>query len=294
MAGHIGSCNVRLIDGQDCPLPTACQLRDRGDLRVYPLVRGDSLLEWNLRTIAGVRKWDAPLEVAIDYSHVNMPQTAAWMELSAYAERGDTYTINKQLVFGNEQNVHFRLRIRSAIGDIYITQPVAWSDDIPARQQSTYREAIRRWGNRLRAGELRQGLLLKRKRWGLYCDTCRDRDGGQQNQSRCLTCYDTGFDGGYYLYPGCVGVDADTQQLSESFDFSKSYTQEGPYSKFLLLNVPQLYPGDVWVDTSNDDRWILGSPMVTTMRLGNVELFRSLPAARIDFTHVIYDFPTGS
>ena len=273
-----------------CEAPP-CQALSDGSLRVRPMVRGPTVLDWDLRTIDEIRSWPGPIEVAIDYSRTGNRDPDAWTEYIGYTERPPQHGITEQLSFGSDFNLHFRLRVRSATGDILATRPVSWFDDVPIRQRPIYLELTRRWSQRGRTGELRPGILLKRRRWGERCTVCRDRDGGQQIKTQCLACYDTGFTGGYYLDRRCFYADQGLAGLSTKFDFTRGYSQTGPVALFEVLNIPHVFPGDVWVNTKTDERWGFGSPMNDKVRVGNVQLFRSVPGARFDTPHVIYRFP---
>lgn len=290
-SGLIYGESLILENGGRCTIDKACSLTDTGGLRVLNRVRTGTVLEWNLVSINSIREWSPPIETAIDYARVGVAADAPWTQLADYAERPGLYQVTRQLAFGGDFNVHFRLRLRDAIGNVYTTRPVHVFDDIPSQMQSTYRESIRRWQQRLNRGELRQGVLLKRRRWGSYCATCIDRDGKHRIRTQCPECFDVGFSGGYYQAETCFGVEGNQSQIKEEFTFTEGYSQKGPVSQFLFLDQPQVYPGDVWVDRSNDERWLFGSPMVTKTRIGNVELFRVAPVSRFDLSHVVYDYP---
>lgn len=292
--GHFGAhfgVKVVQLDNTICEIGQLCALRGNAELKIYPITRGPTVLQWDLAKIEGVQSWEPPIEVAIDTAPLDVEDINAWTEIAAYEERDGLYTDEFQRMFGQEFNSHYRLRLRNGVGDIYTTNPISIFEEIPQRMKAVYLESNRRWTRRMDRGELRKGVLLKKKRWGAQCPECRDRDGGQQIESRCRTCYDVGFDGGYYIADQCFGVDAEPGVFSKDFDFGRGSFQQGPFSKFVFRNTPQVFIGDVWVDLSSDERWLLGSPMKTTMRVGNVQLFRSCPAVRLDTTHIVYDYP---
>jgi hypothetical protein len=294
--GHFGQhfgCKIIKPNGEIFEIEKLCGIQADANLAIRPQVRGATMLQWDLREIREIRSWSTPIETAIDYAHVGVNDAAVgWHELADYAVRGDgVFYIDKQLVFGHEYNAYFRLRLRDSVGNVHTTQPAHSFNDIPRSQTSIYREALRRWLNRQQRQELRIGSLLKQIRWGDRCAECRDRDGGQQIKSQCPNCFDTGFVGGYYRHCDSFGVEASPQQFSDTFkETSFGQDQDGPFSQFFFLNMPQVFPGDVWVDWATDERWVFGSPMVTKQRLGNVELFRAAPVARIPFNDIVYDF----
>lgn len=285
-------CGVLSVNGEKCNL-SLCQLRDDAGLRINHRVRDKTILNWDLLKVSGIRNWAPPIEVAIDYSPLPLATDDLWTEMAPYAVRDGVFETDFQLLLGSELNTHFRLRLRDAAGNEYVTSPRHLADDIKRPVYTTYREIIRRWHTRITRGEISGGILLKRRRWGTRCPTCLDRDGRQRIESQCPQCFDVGFDGGYYRLETCFGLEMRGEQVSEMFDFGGGFTQEGSVSQVLFLDIPQVYPGDVWVDTTTDERWLLGSPVKTESQLGNVKLLRTAPAARFPFSHIIYQFDAG-
>lgn len=271
-----------------------CQIRSDAGLQIRSFIRGPTVLQWDLRSVSEIQSWPAPIEVAIDYSPVGLATDAPWTELDAFDERDGLYTVTDQKIFGWDFNSYYRLRLRNAVGDLLVTRPVSMFSSLSGgRNQRLYLEMIRLWNRRLENHELQTGTLLKRKRWGAYCTTCRDRDGRQQIRSQCPECYDTGFTGGYFVGEACFSIDPSRLATELKFDFGRGFSQSGPIQTIDCLNIPHVFPGDVWVDGTSDERWLFGSPMITKVKIGNVELFRTIPAARFDAPHIIYSFPLG-
>jgi len=290
---HFGSASYP--NGSCAPtvcVSPACQLASDAGLQIRSFIRGPTLLQWDLRAVPEIRNWPAPIEVAIDYAHVGLDTDAPWTVVSDYGPKGGDFTLPGQRIFGEDFNSYYRLRLRNSVGDIFVTRPTSMYSSLSgSRNRRLYLEMIRLWNKRLTNHELQTGTLLKRKRWGDYCTTCRDRDGRQQIRSQCPECYDTGFTGGYYAGDTCFSIDPSRLATELKFDFGRGFSQSGPIQTIDCLNIPHVFPGDVWVDGTSDERWLFGSPMITKVKIGNVELFRTIPAARFDAPHIIYSFP---
>ena len=88
-------------------------------------------------------------------------------------------------------------------------------------------EAIRRFNLQQREFSGRKVLALTQKTWGTRCTVCWDKLKRRRVQSKCTTCYDTGFTGGY-------------------FDPKEAWVGRAPPAVVNLLNpVMELQPNDV-------------------------------------------------
>lgn len=301
---------------QNCSEP-GCDVSDIR-LTVQPRIQGNTTLVWEATTpaVAGI----ATLEARIQFSRYGISNNSAWQTVRDFAANTGIWVDPQQRMFGVDSNTHYRVLMRdaslfagapdsswddigsAAIGStfrivadlpgspiVYISKPVRAADYLPRQLQSTYNEIVRRWYARGRRGEIRKGVLLKRIRYGNRCTLCRDRDSGVQIVSQCLSCYGVGWVGGYYRVPQCVYAEFSPIKVDYNFDENRSYFSEGPTSQVKLLNMPQLYPGDVWVESSTDHRWLLGN-LLHAQSVGSIKLLTDIETTRLDFTNVIYQF----
>jgi len=260
-------------------------------LTVYPQVFGGTVIRWSYtdRDLLA----ESGLQVQIEFSPYAVSDNTAWTIVRAYAADTGYWTDTAQRAFGRRNYTHYRISVLDvALNEVW-SQPKRADSYIPPAFDTTFRELVRRWSGRANRGELRKGTLLKRRTHATRCSVCRDRDSGVQLISQCLTCYGTGRTGGYYKVPICVYVEFSPMSISHGFDANKSYFEQGPDSQVTLLNIPQVFPGDVWVEDSTDHRWELGN-MVYAQKIGSVECLAKCEASRIDFTDVIYQFPVRS
>lgn len=277
-------------DNTACARATECELKSVNQLSISPMTRGGTVISWDLEKIPEVKNMPGPIEVRIEYSRSGS-KTGPWTTLRDWSSSGADFTVNTQIIAGSDFTIIYRMGIRDGLGNILLSRPQHVFSTIPRALNTTYREILRRWFERARTGELNEGYLIRRHRWGLLCPTCVDRDGRQKIRSNCPTCFDSGFEQGFSQVGGCFYVDSQPGQMSEEFRFESGWYQQGPTTRFLFLDIPAVYPGDIWVDRGTDERWVFGSPFTTSTGLGSVDLLVSAPVARLDSKHIFYDFP---
>jgi len=271
-----------------CAADAACDARKSKVMRITPLTRAGTVITWDLTLMPSVVNLTPPLEVNIEYSR---SAAGSWVEIMPFSAVANSFTVPQQLVQGSNYTLYYRINVRDALGNITASPIQHVFDTVPKMLTTPYLEAVRRWYERCKTGELREGYLLKRSRWGQLCPDCTDRDGRQKIRSQCLTCFDAGFIDGFQQVTNCFFVEGSQTQVSENFTFEAGWNQDGPIDRFTWLHIPQVFPGDVWVDANTDERWVIGNPMTTTVRLGAVELMASAPVARVNTKHVIYSYP---
>ena len=272
-------------------LRPACSVRVCGSddfyVHVYPRVYGNTVVAWDA---SGVIEDPSDLEAQIEISRYGVTNVNAWTIVQAYAANTGIWTDTSQHIYGTSDNLYYRVALRLPDNSVVRSEPVRTQDSIPKPLKATFNEILRRWENRGRRGELRRGRILKSIRYGNRCTSCRDRDSSVQLVSQCATCYGVGWVGGYYIVPKCVYAEMSPVEVDENFSIDRGFHSDGPKAQIKLMNIPQLYPGDVWVEDATDHRWLLGA-MVHAQTVGTVELLTTIQTARFDFTHVVYQFP---
>lgn len=111
--------------------------------------------------------------------------------------------------------VYYRVTATAGTVSAVTTEPVG--DHLPRRQMLLRRKMHRdiRVGFKFNSIPL---VILKRKHWGLRCKKCFDQLTKKVTNSRCDTCYGTGFEGGYFdpvQVEGRVSVKSVQTQITE-------------------------------------------------------------------------------
>lgn len=272
----------------DCDAPV-CSNLDFG-LRVINRVYGSKVLTWDLGRSPIIRKFNGSLEVKVQFGRTSAPDTDNWTDLTAYAEDTGGYTDDAQRIYSMEDNLFYRVVVRLESGQVIASSCVRAQDTLPTRQIPVFNEIIRRWKLRAVNREIRPGFLLKRRRWGARCTECLDRDSGQKLESDCPTCYDTHFLGGFFQPIGCCFAQFGSYTYDENFSDQFGYAVDGYQTQLTMLNLPNIYPGDVWVDYDSDHRWGIDAVNVKT-RIGTVETIVAASAYRLSSTDIVYSFP---
>lgn len=261
-------------------------------LQVINRIYGAKTITWDLGKSPMLRAYGDSVETKLQFGRTSAADAANWTDLTAYAADTGSYTDDSQRVFSMEDNLFYRLVVRLITGQVVASQAIRAQDTIPARLIPVFNEILRRWRLRATNRELRPGFLLKRRRWGARCPECRDRDGGQKIESDCPTCYDTGFDGGYFQPIGCCYAQLGEYTYDENFNDQTGFSVDGYQTTLTMLNIPNIYPGDVWVDYDNDHRWAVNSVNVKS-RIGTVEAIAAVTAYRLSTTDITYSFPVN-
>lgn len=273
-----------------CDPGTCTQLGDGFELKVYPEIVGPTHITWDASEIASKNDLSSPVEARIEFARSASADSEAWTVIRDYGQNVGYYTDTQQRAFGVSQNVHYRVLLRDAVGAIVTSSPGRALGAMTPRMIGAFREVVRRWHLRGRTGELRKGFLLKKVRYGNRCTHCRDRDSGVQTRSQCLHCFGVGWEHGYWQMPGCSYAEFTPIQTGESYQEPLGQDNQGPRTTLRMLNIPQIYSGDVWVEDGSDQRWLLGD-IVHGQSIGSQELVTQVQSARLDFTNVVYQFP---
>lgn len=276
-------------------LPVGCSdailcNQDLFKLHVYPLVSGPNTLTWEASAAAQGYSLQGAVEARIEMARADVPAADAWTEVRDYGPNLGAYIDDAQRQFGTSTNLHYRVLLRDSASTVVVSEAVRAHTHIPRGLSTVYREVIRRWNLRGRRGEIRKGYLLKKIRYGTRCTECRDRDSGVSIIGQCLNCYGVGWVGGYWQAAGCSYAEFAPVSVGESFDENSNFQDQGPSTTLNLLNIPQLYSGDVWVEDATDHRWLIGE-LLHGQSVGSQELISKVQAHRIDLAHVAYRFP---
>jgi hypothetical protein len=129
--------------------------------------------------------------------------------------------------------------------------------------------------------------LLIKNRSGVRCPVCWDEELQQVTKSRCLTCYSTGYTGGYY--PLDVYISFTEPGFSERFDITDVQDVQQGVTTAWAPNYPLIQSSDVIVDEFNR-RFIVLQAQPTT-KDGRVYLRQLLQLQLIPANNSIYKFP---
>lgn len=130
--------------------------------------------------------------------------------------------------------------------------------------------------------------LLKRRRWGARCPVCWDQVLREATQEHCLTCYGTGFEGGYW---STVRVRGRREAATVQTQLSAHGESDVKYADYILLDYPRLEYKDVVVDLRSGDRYEV--QRMTPTELKGVTVHQKLTVSLLGRNAVEYEVPVG-
>lgn len=120
------------------------------------------------------------------------------------------------------------------------------------------------------------GILLKRRRWGVVCEDCKEFDTGEVQARWCPNCYGTGFEGGFFK-----GVDFTVTMDAPWQREFKRHPQKSMTNNIIRHGRAVAYPyvdsDDIYVRKDNGERYYVhairqeaevgGIPVVVSIEL---------------------------
>jgi hypothetical protein len=164
----------------------------------------------------------------------------------------------RRIYAGKEANLYYRLKLQVGTGEIYYSEPADILGNLDFRSFHIAREIVRKEDLRHRRQRASvEGFILKAKRSGPPCPLCIDPLTGESTDVRCVRCFGTKFDGGYYKpMPACYG-----DMATSGYHLKRDLQVEGmvmPNSvQVRFLATPHLTAADVWVGKTDDTRYFI-------------------------------------
>ncbi len=255
-------------------------------VRVFPLTRGNTRVEWELHpqfTVAG------PYEFQLQVGHTGLNNAEDWEDVGISIE-DQYYAIDEdQRHFGRTAWTHYRV-IMTAGGEEYISRPESVEGVLSFADWQLARQIIAAESLRLKkthAGT--KGYLLKRRWYGERCD-CVNRQTRDIDNPQHLRCYGTGIVDGYYEAQACSYAALDPELRYNETNEQTGTTNNGPVVSARMLAIPQLFSGDIWVNATSDERWVMHS-IKSIAEVRAVPLVVSVEFKLLPFKDVAYDFP---
>lgn len=171
------------------------------------------------------------------------------------------------------------------------SEPFAVGDGLPRRQMLLRRKIQRDIAVAFRVGSGIPLVVLSRRHWGIRCTACFDKLTKTVMNSKCLTCYGTGFVGGYFdpvqimARKGTTNVQVNTAPQGKAEINSIDLT---------MLDYPRMQVDDVIVEVHQDRRYVVKH--VTRTELRGVPVHQKLVISELARDSVEYrvSVPSGS
>lgn len=253
-------------------------------LDILPTIDGGSVIYWTLQPSIEI---PAGATVAVQTARYATADNSVWSTLATVPYTNGYIIDVNRYALGIAEQIYYRAVFSSPP---CTTDPVpSLMGKIPCTQRPMLREIIRREQLRHKNNEAQQGTLLKRKYSGTLCTICTNPDfPEQQINSYCETCYGTGWVGGYFINPNFY-LDMAEHGFSNKRGEYRRIEGEHNATQIQYLNIPDVQPGDVWVDKQSDHRWQI-EKVHSLFRLGSYVVTAQADVRKLNFEDVVYKF----
>ena len=252
-------------------------------VRVDYLVAGGARVTWAMRPSSVIPTgslW------RLEFSRAGTRTTDDWEQVSAPVADVFSLLDTTRRAAGMINYLHYRVGVQ--LGG---SGPVVYSEPVPAdcgwslMDRTRASEIRRKFLLEAKVGHYPVGYLLKRRFYGPPCPVCVQVAEEESEKPGCLRCYDTGIDGGYYPSVSCVyAAGIKVRQNLRKTDVGASDPQ---VSRVLMLNDPPLHSWDVWVNATNDSRWVLRT-IESQVELADWPVLCAVELRKLPYTDPIY------
>lgn len=184
-----------------------------------------------------------------------------------------------------QREMYYRVEAAGVISD-----PTPVGDGLPKRYRLMRRKIQRDITVSLRVGDGVPFTMLPRKHWGIRCTACFDKLTKSVMNSKCKSCYGTGFLGGY---EGGYNLLARKGTTNVQSNIAPQGTVEVNQIQLVMLDYPRVQVDDVFVETRQDRRYVVKH--VTRTELRGVPVHQQLVISELGRDSVEYfvPVPTG-
>lgn len=268
-----------------CPTTDCSWIFDR--VIVLPHITGGSRVEWILHPMF---RDPAPHTFQLQVGRTANPDADDWEDVGDPVV-DDFFAIDpSQRVWAATQWTHYRVVLTTGLGT-YTSKPQAALGALSRRDWAKWKNHVRMWRLKLKKGPgSSEGYILKRRLYGTPCD-CLDPQTGEIRKPNHITCYGTGWVGGYFPAIPCVFADMDLKLTRDQVDDAGTGNVNKISVGARLLAVPQLGDKDVFVEKNTDIRYAIRGIQYVAAQNG-VPVAVSAKLIPYAFDRVIYQFCT--
>jgi hypothetical protein len=201
----------------------------------------------------------------------------------------DTYfkldTIKR--LYGKFAWTHYRIKLTTD-QDTYYSHPQSILGTLDFHRWNRARELVRLESLRLKHLAGQEGYLLKRKHFGTAC-SCLDPQTQEVLDAQHDICYGTGIVGGYYEPIPCFYVEQSRSNSNNNLDAGqmRGTIDDSAIVTGRMINIPQIYSMDVWVDRDTDKRWLIRG-ITNLVEVQTLPLVLSVEMRLLPYGHPVY------
>jgi hypothetical protein len=223
-----------------------------------------------------------------DYQRDGTGRSDDWENIGGQLVNAFSAYDNRERAFGKTADVHYRVKLTTAAGNVYYSDPVSVLNGLDKRDWNIVREMIRKERLRFRKQVGQEAYLLKAIRYGPQCPACVDPITGEVTNSQCQTCYGTGFAGGYFP-PFNTYVAIEPEQTREALNPQTNMSAPVAVPGRVLAE-PQVYSLDVFVMKHSDKRYYV-HPVSVAAQVRGIPVVLQVELRLAPFSDVVYSVP---
>lgn len=248
---------------------------------------GETRVTWSLSPRF---RGNPPYTFQLQVGQTGNPLADDWQDVGSPVVDAFMATDVSRRWFGKVQTPHYRVVLRTATNEVYVSPPATVLGDLNWREWRLAQEIIRKEKLRHRWFASVPGFLLKQRRDGARCSRCIDRLTGEPKDSRCPLCYGTGWLGGYFKPLPLTYADVDLGQIKEQRQLQAAGMTAPVVVTARFIGAPQLYAQDVWVNSKSDARYIIHT-VKPTAHIHGVPLVLMAELRLLPPDDVVYSIP---
>jgi hypothetical protein len=257
----------------------------------YIFKRGVSYVFWELER--GFQD-PGPYEFQLQGSHSGTPRGDDWFDIgdptiSFFAADDSGYL--QQRMFGKSTTLYYRIVLTTILGK-YLSPIISTAELFNKHDWLIVREILRQEQLAHRIFSSEKGYLLKARRYGPVCTTCKDRSVTNLfpdtiANTNCGECYGTGFVSGYYPPTEYYGL-LQPKTTRERRELETTGTTKEDVSQARFLASLPMIQGDTWVSQGSDRRYYVHSIREAAL-WKSVPIVYSVELRLAPFTDAVYD-----
>lgn len=252
------------------------------------MVRGVTRVWWQLDRLFTE---PGPYAFQLQFGRTGVRDATDWIDVGAPVVNSYFALDGEWRETGYDLLSHYRVKLITA-NNVYVSQPASCFGELTERDWLLAREIIRKEQLRHRMVSA-PGFLVKPMRYGKPCKRCRDQLTQEVLDNNCPVCSGTGFEVGYHPAVAMQCWDLSPQVIQEDIDVNmKGATRQNPYVNARVIGFPALNKGDIWVNGSSDERWLVEVIQVTAA-LRNVPLVYQVRLGLLPFNNAAYALEIG-
>jgi hypothetical protein len=186
------------------------------------------------------------------------------------------------------RHVYYQLSVTNAAGETATTIREV-DPTLPTRQRLLKRKILRDEGLAFRKLNGVELAVLKRRHWGERCTVCFDKLTKKVTNSKCMTCYGTGFTGGYFTPIRIMGRFGATNVQTQ---ITPQGNADVGKSRVIILDYPQIEVYDFIVDVRANKRYVVETVHQTELR--TVTVHQELTVSEVSRDSIEYRIPVNT